>query len=288
MKALILGSGGQVGRALTATAPAGAGLILAGRGQCDIGDEAAVAAFIREARPQVVINAAAYTAVDLAEREQDRAHSINAGAPGWIASACALFGARLVHLSTDFVFNGAQGRPYRPDDRPSPLNVYGRTKWEGEERVLAAGADALIVRTGWVYGAHGRNFLRSMLDAMMQGRRLTIVDDQIGTPTHAEGLAAALWRFAESGATGIHHYSDAGVASWYDFAVAIGEEAEALGLVGRGREIVPISTGEYPTPARRPHFSVLDKTSSWALLGKPAPHWRDNVRACLRGMACSG
>lgn len=282
MKALILGAGGQLGRALAAAAPEVAEIIALTRTECDLADGAAIRSAVLAASPQIVFNAAAYTAVDKAESEPALAEAINGKAAGLIAEAARAAGARTVHVSTDFVFDGNGLRPYRPDDPVSPISVYGRSKLKGEASVTAADPDALIVRTAWVYAAQGTNFVNTMLRLMRERDRLAIVADQIGTPTHAASLARALWALAQAGATGIHHYTDAGVASWYDFAVAIEEEARSLGLLARKVRVEPIATADYPTPARRPAYSVLDKSATWAAIGGPAPHWRVNLRAMLR------
>ncbi len=189
-------------------------------------------------------------------------------------------GARLVHVSTDFVFDGARSTPYPPDATPAPLGVYGRSKAEGEAAALAA-PGALVVRTAWVYAAHGRNFALIMLRFMRERPELHVVADQIGTPTHAASLARALLGLAGAGADGIWHYTDAGIASWYDFAVAIAEEAHAFKLIPAMPRITPIATRDYPTPARRPAYGVLDKTATSAVLGHPAAHWRAELRLML-------
>lgn len=281
MRALIAGSGGQLGRALQASAPAGATVVAPAEADFDVTSPESVAAAIAAAAPDVVFNAAAYTAVDKAEGDAETAQRINADAVAILAAACAAAGARLIHVSTDFVFDGEAGRPYAPDAATAPLGVYGATKLAGE---IAAGPDALIVRTAWVYAARGGNFVATMLRLMRERPELRVVADQIGTPTHAAGLARALWTLAAAGTTGIHHWTDAGACSWYDFAVAIGEEAAAVGLIPATVPIVPIRTADYPTPARRPAFSVLDKTSCWAITG-PARHWRAELRDCLKEMA---
>jgi dTDP-4-dehydrorhamnose reductase len=285
MRVLILGAGGQVGRALAAAAPGDAETIALGRFDCDVGDEVAVRRTISGVRPDIVFNAAAYTAVDKAESEPEAALRLNGQAPGWIAAAAREASARTVHLSTDFVFGGAAEGQRRPQDRPGPEGVYARTKLAGESAVLAADCEALIVRTAWVYAAAGTNFVNTMLRLMAGADELRVVADQIGTPTWAASLATALWRLAEVRAVGIHHFTDSGVASWYDFAVAIAEEAREVGLLDEPPRIVPIATADYPTPAKRPAFSILDKSATWALLGGPAPHWRSNLRANLRELA---
>ena len=285
MRALVLGAGGQVGRALAAAAPEGCALVALSRAECDAADEAAVHAAIAEARPEVVFNAAAYTAVDRAEAEPEAAQRLNAEAPGFIAAAAHAAGARLVHLSSDFVFGGPSERPRRPGDPTQPEGVYARTKLDGERAALAADPDALVVRAAWIYAPVGQNFVNTMLRLIGERDEVRVVADQIGTPTWAPRLASALWRLAALQARGIYHYTDSGVASWYDFAVAIGEEALAAGLIERAARVLPIATEEYPTPAKRPAYSVLDKEATWALLGEPAPHWRATLRANLRELS---
>ena len=281
MKVLITGAGGQLGRALQATVPAGVDPVALDRAALDIGDAAAVMARVRDLAPALVINAAAYTAVDKAESDAVAAHRINAEAPGHLAAAASAVGARFIHVSTDFVFDGTSGTPYRPDHPTAPLGVYGATKLAGEQAVRSAQPDALIVRTAWVYGDAGHNFVRTMLRLMAERDEVRVVADQIGTPSYATGLARALWALDAAGATGIHHWTDSGAASWYDFAVAIQEEALAIGLLTRAVPVIPIATSDYPTPARRPSYSVLDKSAAVALVGACAPHWRVHLREML-------
>lgn len=280
MKALITGAHGQLGRALAASAPAGCEIVSHDVDTLDITDADAVQRAVAEVRPDLILNAAAHTAVDRAESEEALALAINATAAGHLAAAATAAGARLVHVSTDFVFDGRSGVPYRTGDATNPLSAYGRTKLAGE----AAVGDALIVRTAWVYAPTGGNFVRTMLRLMAGRDEVRVVADQIGTPTWAPGLAAALWTLAGQGATGLWHYTDAGVASWYDFAVAIQEEAVARGLLARVVPVVPIPTSDFPTPAVRPSYSVLEKGATWAALGGPAPHWRENLRIMLQGL----
>jgi dTDP-4-dehydrorhamnose reductase len=284
MKALIVGSKGQLGRALVASAPTDVEILAYASDTLDITDEAAVNAAVRAARPDYIFNAAAYTAVDKAETDESKALAVNATAVGFLANAAQGVGAKLVHVSTDFVFDGLLGTPYRPDAETSPLGAYGRTKLAGER--LAG--DALIVRTAWVYAPQGNNFVRTMLRLMAERSEVKVVADQIGTPTYAPGLAAALWKLAIQGVHGVHHYTDAGAASWYDFAVAIQEEALALGLLTKAVPVIPIGTIDFPTPARRPHFSVLEKSSTFAALGGPASHWRTNLRIMLSEIKTNG
>ncbi|MBN8831693.1 MAG: dTDP-4-dehydrorhamnose reductase [Sphingomonadales bacterium] len=281
MKVLIAGAGGQLGRALQASAPQAAEIVALDRAALDIGEADAVARRAQEIAPDLIINAAAYTAVDRAESERDAAWRINADGAGNLAAAAAANGARFIHVSTDFVFDGTAGSPYRPDHPTAPLGVYGASKLAGEQAALAAHPQSLIVRTAWVYGVTGHNFVRTMLRLMAERDEVRVVADQIGTPTFAGGLAAALWALDAAGATGIHHWTDSGAASWYDFAVAIQEEALAISLLSRQAPVIPIATADYPTPARRPAYSVLDKSSAVALVGGPAPHWRVRLREML-------
>jgi len=279
VKALVTGAAGQLGRALVASAPEEWECVALDRAGMDLADPGSVRAAISAHSPDVLINAAAYTAVDRAESEPDLAMAINATAVGVLRESMEAAGGRLVQVSTDFVFDGASGRAYRPGDPPAPLGVYGKSKAAGE---IAAGPDALIVRTSWVHAAGGNNFVRTMLRLMRERDEVRVVADQIAAPTWASGLAEVLWALAVRGARGIFHHSDAGVASWYDFALAIQEEALAMGLLMRAVPVVPIATVEYPAPAPRPAFSLLDSSATRALLGAPAVHWRVNLRCMLQ------
>jgi dTDP-4-dehydrorhamnose reductase len=279
---VVLGAGGQLGTELRRVAPSGWEVVALTRAEADLAEPTAAAAAVVAARPDVVLNAAAYTAVDQAEREPELALAVNAHAVEAIARAADAAGARLVHVSTDYVFDGAAHEPYPPDAPVAPLGVYGRTKLAGERAALdVLGARATVVRTAWVYAACGRNFVHTMLRLMRERDEVRVVDDQLGTPTWARALAGACWRAAaDPGVHGVHHWTDAGVASWYDFAVAIQEEALALGLLARAVPVRPIRTADYPTPARRPSYAVLDRTGGWAALGAAA-HWRVNLRHML-------
>jgi dTDP-4-dehydrorhamnose reductase len=284
VKVLIAGAAGQLGRALQATAPAGTEIVAPPEAEFDILDAARVRAVLAETRPDLVVNAAAYTAVDRAESDADTAEAVNGTAAGTLAAAAAEVGARFAHVSTDFVFDGRTPDPISPDSEPAPLSVYGATKLSGERQVAAAHPSPLILRTAWVYAARGSNFVHTMLRLMRERPEVRVVSDQVGTPTHADSLARAIWALDAARATDIHHWTDAGVASWYDFAVAIHDEALALGLLARSVTVVPIRTSDYPTPARRPAMSVLDKGSSWAITG-PAAHWRAELRLALQAIA---
>jgi len=286
-RALVTGMGGQLSRELVATAREGVEVCALGMEALDITDREAVRRVVREQSPDVILNAAAFTAVDLAEKESEVADRVNHLAVGYLAEAASECGARLVHVSTDYVFDGLSPVPYLPEHATSPTSVYGRTKRDGEIAALRA-ADALVVRTAWVYAPHGKNFVATMLRLMHERDEVWVVADQIGSPTSATSLATAIWSLVHAGATGIHHWTDAGVASWYDFAVAIREEARALGAVKIGlARVTPIRTVDYPTPARRPAMSVLSKDATWAAIG-PARHWREELRAVLAQMEFPG
>lgn len=281
MKVLIAGSGGQLGRALAASAPAGVTLFAPPEADFDICNSAQVADVVASAAPDLLINAAAWTAVDKAEAEEVAALAVNATAVSHLAAAAARAGARFVHVSTDYVFDGQASSPYAPDALPAPASAYGRTKLAGEVAARTAHPAPLIVRTAWVYAAGGNNFVKTMLRLMAERDEVRVVADQIGTPTHAASLARAIW--ALNVQAGIFHWTDAGTASWYDFAVAIHDEALRLGMLSRAVPIIPIATSDYPTPARRPAYGMLDKASSWAITG-PARHWRHELIDCLQDM----
>ena len=236
-------------------------------------------------RPNLLINAAAYTKVDAAEECAELADQINRAAVENLALAARKHAVRLIHISTDFVFDGEATCPYRPDAPTSPLNIYGKTKLAGE---LAAGPDALIIRTGWLYSPYGNNFVATMLRLMREKTVLRVVDDQIGTPTNALSLARAIWDLAVTQLKGVYHFSDSGTASWHNFAVAIMEEAMTLGLLEQEIAILPITADQYPTPAARPKFSVLDKSDTFEALGWVAPHWRTELREVLKAIKTDG
>lgn len=279
MKVLLTGAAGQLGQALIHSRPEGVGLIACGRAELDLADPQACAAAVWSHRPAWVLNAGAYTAVDRAESEPELAHAVNGGAPAAFAEALASTGGRLLQVSTDFVFNGAQGSPYRPDQPLDPLGVYGASKAAGEVAALQL-AGARVLRTSWVYGPVGQNFCRTMLRLHRERPQIGVVADQVGCPTSTHTLAAACWRAIGLGAPAaadqprILHWSDAGAASWYDFAVAIGELGVAAGLLERAASVRPLTSAEYPTPAQRPSYSLLDCSASRAALGLKPQHWR--------------
>lgn len=279
MKVLITGSGGQLGGALQRTAPGHAQISAIDVADVDLTDGASLRARISAEAPDLILNAAAYTAVDKAESDEALAQAINADAVAVMAEAMAETSGKLVHVSTDFVFDGTSSRAYRPGDDRAPVSAYGRTKAAGEDHVRSGD---ILVRTAWVYEAGGANFVRTMIRLMNERDELGIVADQIGSPTLATGLAQTIWGLVAKNAAGTFHHSDAGVASWYDFAVAIAEEAHALGLIAQIPAIKPITTADYPTPAARPAFSLLDCSATRDLLGDAPVHWRANLRKMLR------
>jgi len=249
--------------------------------ELDITDLGAVKGYVGREKPDVIINCAAYTAVDKAESDREKAFAVNRDGPENLAVAAAEVGARLIHISTDFVFDGNFCRALKPDDRPNPLSVYGSSKLAGEQKVLAALPAALVIRTAWLYSSFGNNFVKTMLRLMNERDGLGVVVDQIGTPTWAGSLAEVIVKATSAEARGVLHWSDAGAASWYDFAVAIYEEGRRLGLVNKETCIKPITTAEYPLPAVRPAFSVLDKSLTYSTLAVAPVHWRTNLIRCL-------
>jgi dTDP-4-dehydrorhamnose reductase len=285
MKLLLTGATGQLGWEMQRCAPAGVELVATDRAALDIAAPDLEERVLAIA-PRVIVNAAAYTAVDRAESEPAAAFAANAGGPAALARAATALGARLLHVSTDFVFGTDAARPLATDAPTAPLGVYGASKLAGEERVREACPPALVLRTAWVYSAHGANFVKTMLRLMRERDAVRVVADQVGTPTWARGLAQAAWELALGPLEGrTLHWTDLGVASWYDFAVAIQEEALARGMLARAVPVEPIRTGDYPTPARRPAWSVLDKSETLALLRAPRLHWRVALRAMLDDLA---
>ncbi len=285
MKVLITGANGQLGGALQRTAPTSADLNAIDVDDVDFTDEGMLRARLVVESPDVLINAAAYTAVDKAEGDEELAQSINADAVAIMVEEMESQGAKVVHVSTDFVFDGQSTRAYRPEDPRAPISAYGRTKAAGEDHLRPSD---LLVRTAWVYEAGGANFVRTMIRLMKERDELGVVADQIGSPTWATGLARTIWGLIEVEASGTFHHSDAGVASWYDFAVAIQEEALELGLLTRPITIRPIATADYPTPAARPAFSLLDCSKTRQTLGDEPVHWRAQLRTMLKEEAKIG
>ena len=285
MRVLITGASGQLGGALARVAPAWAEINAIDADDCDFTEVSMLRARLTVEAPDMILNTAAYTAVDRAESEEDVARAINAEAVKTIVEAMAETGGKLVHVSTDFVFDGTATCPYRPDHERNPLSAYGRTKAEGEDHLRP---EDLLIRTSWVYEAGGANFVRTMIRLMNERDELAVVADQVGAPTWATGLALTIWALVEKRATGTFHHCDDGAASWHEFARAIAEEAHALGLIPRIPVIRPITTAEYPTAARRPPYSLLDCGTTRAVLGDTPVPWRENLRLMLEEEAKLG
>ncbi|GGX60238.1 dTDP-4-dehydrorhamnose reductase [Saccharospirillum salsuginis] len=285
MKVLVTGSG-QLAWELEQTVPASVELVKAPRAVLDITDDMACERVLSEVRPDWVINAAAYTAVDKAETEVEQAYAVNETGAANLARASARCGARLMHVSTDFVFDGNTSRPYEPGSDVNPQSVYGASKLAGERAVLKELSSAVIVRTAWVYSAHGQNFVKTMLRLMREKPELGVIVDQVGTPTWARGLAEVLWQGVSRAVPGgVYHWSDAGVASWYDFAVAIQDAALKRDRLHQAIPVKPIRTEAFPTPAKRPAYSVLDKASTWEAIGVAPVHWRHQLEAMMDTLA---
>ncbi|MGS2719758.1 dTDP-4-dehydrorhamnose reductase [Paraglaciecola aestuariivivens] len=282
MKVLITGKNGQLGWELQQQLPTGVNILALSSQELDICDASKVKQIITEFNPDLVINAAAYTAVDKAESEQEKAYAVNQDGAKNLALACQEQQSRLLHISTDFIFDGEKTTPYQSQDPTNPLGVYGASKLAGEQQILALLPSAVIVRTAWVYSQHGNNFVKTMLRLMAEKPALGIVHDQVGTPTWAAGLASWCWAVAQKPqVSGVFHWTDAGVASWYDFAVAIQELAVEKGLLAKGIPLTGIPASQYPTPAKRPNFSVLDKSSAEAAAGIKTTHWRQQLSTML-------
>lgn len=286
MKILITGSEGQLGQTLL---PLFADNTVEAHDKAtlDLMDTNAVAEKFAAFQPDFVINAAAYTAVDKAESDISTTAQINHLAPATLAKECGKAGAKLIHISTDFVFDGVRGTPYTTDAACHPISVYGKTKLDGEIAIQHQLPDnSFIIRTAWLYSAAGNNFVKTMLRLMREKSELRVVADQVGTPTCASTLASFIQKITQTPPdAGVYHCTDAGVASWYDFAVAIQEEALAIGLLQRGIDIIPIPTSAYPTPAKRPAYSVLDKSKAYASGLLQPTHWRTPLRTTLNILA---
>ncbi len=247
----------------------------------DITDRDAIEAFVAGNAIDIIVNCAAFTAVDRAESEPERALLLNATAPGYLAAAIKQRGGQLIQISTDYVFDGTAHTPYTEESSTCPASVYGRTKLAGEEAVMSASASAMIIRTAWLYSRFGNNFVKTMLRLSREKSELGVIFDQIGTPTYARDLAAAIMKAIDSGIVpGIYHFSNEGVISWYDFTKAIHRLAGITTC-----KVRPLHTAEYPTPATRPHYSVLDKTKIKQTYSIEVPYWLDSLEACIKELS---
>ncbi|MEH2373947.1 dTDP-4-dehydrorhamnose reductase [Nostoc sp.] len=282
---LLIGNKGQLGKELQQILPDYGNIISVARPTVDLAQPDTLRNIIRSKQPQIIINAAAYTAVDKAESEAELATAINATAPFILAQESQKLGAFLIHISTDYVFDGNGCRPYQETYTTNPLSVYGKTKLAGEEAIRETCAHHLILRTAWVYGIFGKsNFVKTMLRLGAERQELRVVADQIGSPTWAQDIATVIAEMIPQltpKISGTYHYTNSGVASWYDFAVAIFEEAQQLGFPLKVEHLVPITTAEYLTLARRPAYSVLACGKISAILGTYPPHWRQRLRQML-------
>ncbi|MCE1199899.1 MAG: dTDP-4-dehydrorhamnose reductase [Marinilabiliales bacterium] len=289
MKILVTGSNGQLGRCLRDLEGSDPSLsfLFTDIEELDICNEKAVQDFVAREQPEAVVNCAAYTAVDKAEKEGAEAERINHLAAGYLATACRKSHARLIHLSTDYLFDGKKSTPYTETDIVKPTSVYGISKLGGETAVLRNDPGAILIRTSWLYSAYGNNFVKTMLRLGKEKSEVSVVSDQIGTPTYAGDLAEVIVRILSLTASapsrfqpGIYHYSNEGVASWYDFAMAVFECSEMTAV-----NVRPIDTASYPTPVQRPSYSVLNKSKIKATFGLQIPHWRESLKKCLKKLS---
>lgn len=278
-KILVTGANGQLGKSLQKTAALFSRFefVFLSRKDLPIHHFKMVRDYFSVYRPEYLINCAAYTAVDRAEQEKDKAFQVNAEAVGVLAAVCKDQNCRLIHISTDYVFDGKATTPYTELFPPHPINVYGASKLEGEKQAMQLNPDAIIIRTSWLYSEYGKNFVRTMLKLMNEKKEIKVVNDQMGSPTYAADLAETILHIILSGnwIPGIYHFSNKGTISWYEFALAIKE------LTGSDCKINPIPTTEYPTPAKRPMYSVLDKTKIQLTFGIDLKDWRQSLENCL-------
>ncbi len=285
MKILVTGSNGQLGNSLRREFGKDPEIVAVYTDvdTLDITDAHAVERFMAEGRFDLVVNCAAYTAVDKAESDELKAAALNTNAVGHLARAAAKTRTRVIHISTDYVFSGQSHRPYEEKDEPYPASIYGRTKLEGEALLSSFCPDAIIIRTAWLYSEYGSNFVKTILRLAEEKDSLRIVSDQIGTPTYAGDLAKAIHTVAKSkdAKPGIFHFSNEGAASWFDFAKAI------LEFAGIGKSVEPINTSDYPTAAKRPLYSVLSKNRIKKAYGLRIPYWRDSLRECVATLTSS-
>ena len=289
LRLLVVGRHGQLARSIAKITPHYPQLQIdfSDRAELDLLDTGSIQHYFDHRHYDTMLNTAAYTAVDRAEGEAEQAEQINHLAVEALAEIAKQQQGRLIHVSTDYVFDGAQNTPYLEGDALHPTSVYGSTKLKGEQALQAVAPDGAIVRTSWLYSEFGHNFVKTMLRLMAEREELGVVNDQRGSPTYARGLAEVIWRLVTTGtfAPGVYHWTDAGDITWYDFAAAIQEEATGLGLLETAISVKPIGTADYPTPARRPACSVLDCSKLGDLLHVEPEHWRDTLRAALVRLA---
>ena len=296
MKVLVTAKNGQLGWELNRTQSSNLEAVFLDSKELDVTNSEVVFEKISNFKPDIVINAAAYTAVDKAESDSEAAYLVNQKGAENLALACKQVGAKLIHISTDFVFDATKNTPYSPGDNTSPLGVYGASKLAGEKAVLEIlGEDASIIRTAWVYSVHGNNFVKTMLRLMAEKDQLGVVADQVGTPTNAKNLAKAIWLLVENALANketigggflnqMYHWTDLGTASWYDFAVAIQELGIEAGILDKKIPISPIKASQYPTPAKRPAYSVLDTSLLREDLNISGSHWREALNAMIENL----
>lgn len=283
VKILVTGANGQLGSELRELAGifSSYDFLFTTRGELQVGDEAEVQRYFEDNRPAYCLNCAAYTAVDKAETETDLAGRINGDAPGYLAAASASYGAKFIHISTDYVFNGQGMYPYLEDDAVDPVNAYGASKLQGELQALSKNPDSLIIRTSWVYSKYGNNFVKTMMRLMRERASINVVNDQRGAPTWAHDLAVVMMEIVRKHQQtgqwhpGVYHYSNSGNISWYDFAVAIKT------MIGSACEVNPIPSSGFPTPAKRPTWSVMDSSKIHSVFQIQIPDWRESLEACV-------
>jgi dTDP-4-dehydrorhamnose reductase len=284
-KILVTGAGGQLGseiQALRERYPAFE-FVFVDKDEMPLDQPEKIGPFIAGVGPDWVISCGAYTAVDKAETEKELAFTINAEAAGAIASACKAGGARLIHISTDYIFDGNSAVPLKEDDPPGPTNVYGASKLKGEQLAMERNPGTVIIRTAWVYSEFGNNFVKTMIRLMKEKPSLNVIDDQVGSPTYAADLAGVILQIVTypRWVPGIYHYSNEGRISWYEFALAIKE------ITGSACPVHPIPSSQYPTPAKRPHYSLLDKSKIRSTYGVDVPDWRKSLTACITRLSAN-
>jgi len=282
LRILVTGAGGQLAHELEKSLPASCDVKFLSQDDLDITDQSAVLDKVSEYQPGWIINAAAYTAVDKAEDEPELAAQVNTWGAANLALAAKQNNARMVQVSTDYVFDGQSGEAYLPGSAVNPLSVYGKTKNDGDQQCLEIlGDQVAVIRTSWVYSSHGHNFVKTILRLCAEKPQLTIVADQVGSPTWAASLANMCWTAIEREISGIWHFTDSGVASWYDFAVAIQEIGIELDLLEKAIPVLPLNSEDYPQKATRPKYSVLDKAQTWKQLGIEPIHWRQALKKMM-------